>query len=118
MTQNDLTSTIKYLIPDANFSVWDCVIDEYHGENEPINLLGFLVCWNSSNTSSCPTEAEINAVSQDAVAADVESKRKALRDEKYSADLSVLASYNTYRAINSDKTFSQYLDYLESLSIS
>lgn len=53
---------ILYLNPEAKFSIWDCHENEYQGDQPPIKLGKYLVCWNPTNPKSCPTMEELDAV--------------------------------------------------------
>lgn len=62
-----------------------------------------------------PTRQEIEAVTDEEVIAWQEAQRKQGRDEQYKDDLSLKAAFVTYKKSNPNSTFSDYLDYLESI---
>ena len=111
---------ILYLVPQAKVVVWQTDNPEdYHGENTPVLLDGFLVDWKSEEV--CPTQEQLDSIDlrvlADTVTARDESQRKAARDEAAKGNFGVLAGLLTARVANPDLTLTNYLDQLESLEV-
>jgi hypothetical protein len=82
--------------------------------NDPYD--GFV--WENQEIEK-PTKAFLDAIDDALVEKELadrkETARKSARDAKYQKDITTLAGYDTYKAENPNKTFSEYLDYLETL---
>lgn len=117
----NILDTILYLNPNAKCAVWECQRAEYQGESEPLEINGYLIDWNPTNTQPCPTPAELEACDPAIVAsytADMrEAQRKSARDEESKKDLSLVQSYLGYKVNNPGVSFSEYLDFLEAASL-
>ena len=114
LTHQQIHDTICYILPSAQFALWDVSPGTYMGEPNPIKLNSqYWVDWQPSNTSPCPTLDQINAVDQTQVEAMLETNRKANRDAAAANDLSMVAHYNTYLTNNANTSLTAFLDILE-----
>lgn len=117
----NILDTILYLNPDAKCAVWNCSRAEYQGESEPVEIDGCLIDWQPSNSQPCPTKEQLEACDPAIVAAymnDIrEAQRKSGRDAAGKKDMALVQGYLNYKAIYTGKSFSDYLDYLESASL-
>lgn len=75
--------------------------------------------WNNNQIAK-PTKAELDALDDATVEAELnsrkEAKRKQKRDEDAEKNITVLSNYDIYKQANPTKTLSEYLDYLEALA--
>ncbi len=115
-----LLNKIKYLHPDVKCSVWNTSnLSEYMGENPPILLYDCLIDWSTLNPYPCPSQEEIESLDDSIVDVEIfkreEAVRKELRDERAKEDLSILSGFRQEKKLSPDKTFTEYLDELESL---
>jgi len=116
MNKLDLVNIILYLNPEAKFSVWETNdIKHYHGEDNPLVRFNMFVDWNKTNIKDCPSEDEIKNVDMNLVHENEEKKRKEIRNEYYKNDLGMKKGYMDYKQEKPDATFSDYLDYIESI---
>lgn len=65
--------------------------------------------------SKVELDALVNAVVETVLAARASVARKEARDAKYASDLTIISNYEQWKATNENKTFSEYLDFLESI---
>jgi len=108
-----LINKIVFLVPDAMFSVWEKDLESYMGESEPVERDGYLVDWHASNSAGCPPQESLDELSLKKVEADVEKRRKKIRDGQCKDDLSIKAAYRIAKAADASLKFSEYLDQLE-----
>lgn len=116
MDQQELLNRILFLIPDAKFSVWECEAKDFQGEGDPIIIDKFLIAWNSTNSSKCPSWDDIQNVDINSVNAMLEKNRKLIRNMQKMNDLTMVACYQMQKQSNPDLNFSDYLDSLEAQS--
>ena len=64
MTSQDLLNKLLCLVPQAQCSISDidnrANVDD--GHSTIVELSGYLVVWNSSNTTNCPTQEQLDAL--------------------------------------------------------
>lgn len=118
MNSEELLQRLLFLNPNANFAIHDCTLSEYAGEGYPIEMDGFLVSWNKTNELKCPSIEEVKSVDIIALNEKMESDRKQIRNDKYSDDLTLKATYSNEKKTNPSLKFSDYLDQLEAASVS
>ena len=118
-----ILNTIRYLIPNANVTVWEgCEKPEdYQGETTPIEINGCLIDWQPTNTQPCPTIEELEACDpvlvEQTAAAISEAIRKEGRDRESKQNMALVQGYLGYKATHPSVSFSEYLDYLETVSL-
>ena len=113
----DVVDRILFLVPDAKCCVWD-KSGKYMGEDNPIDYGSFLVDWSAENLSPCPTFAALQAVNDNLLSNNLESKRKSDRNANMKNDLGIVAAFDNARKGNGNLKFSDYLDSLEALQSS
>jgi hypothetical protein len=106
---------VLYLYPNIQHVMyWQT---QYDGKpwNDPYDGLK----WNNTEIPK-PTKEELDALDDAAVEDELDARkeiiRKNARNQKYASDLTVKSNYDIYKQNNPDITFSEYLDYLESVS--
>ncbi|WP_131800941.1 hypothetical protein [Methylovorus sp. MM2] len=65
MTLNHLMEALLSLVPSASLSVWPEEPPFEASEDTSVtrhDRFGFIVCWANTNTSPCPSEEELSAV--------------------------------------------------------
>jgi hypothetical protein len=107
---------VLYLYPEIQHVVfWHT---QYNGEPWDDSYDGLI--WENIEIAK-PSKAELDALDDIVVEAELtrraEVARKAARDAKYATDLSIIANYQAWLVQNAGKTFSDYLDYLESIHL-
>ncbi len=70
--------------------------------------------WENKEVSK-PTKEELDLVTDEQVLAYREQERKESRDNQAKKDINVVCGYNQYKQSNPDKSFSQYLDEIETI---
>lgn len=113
MTVSELVNRILFLVPDAKCAVWDCSLNEYMGEAEPIEMDGKLICWNGNNSVPCPSFEDIEKVNKSSLDEQVEQKRKDARNIQKAEELSLVASFDIEKKSRPQLSFGDYLDELE-----
>ncbi len=107
---------VLYLYPNINRVVyWSTQYDGTPWENPYDGLF-----WENTDIKkpSQKTLDKLDAKLVDAAtAARAEKARKAWRDEEGRKNLALIAGFREYIKVNPDVTFSEYLDYLETISI-
>lgn len=111
--RDDLYNRLLFLVPDAKFSFWK---DEERTDIEcqnPIQMDGWVINWNPENASPCPLLEDIQAVDAQALAAQIEEKRKQARDDYYLNSFSMVANFQQAKLADANLTWRQYMDNLE-----
>jgi hypothetical protein len=116
MTQEELVHRIQILCPNANFSSWPLTGD-YFGDVDPIEVCGYRICWSTLNTTGCPSEVDILAVTKD----QLDRLKQDIEDNnlvaKYQNDLAIKLAYQNTKISNTDLTFIKFLHQLQRISV-
>ena len=112
LQQEVISQKMRLLHPDAKFSVRPYEDNEHLAKN-PVLVGSFLVDWDESNSSLCPTLEQVNAVSDNQVNDFELVEKKKQRDLDKVNDLSVIACFEIEKKSNPSLEFSAYLDDLE-----
>jgi hypothetical protein len=107
---------VLYLYPNIqNVMYWHT---QYTGEpwNDPYDGLE----WNNTEIPK-PSKEELDALNDLIVEVELKRReevgRKEYRNKQYSKNLVLVSNYQNWKILNTDKTFPQYLDYLESIQL-
>lgn len=117
----DFINKILFLNPDAKFAVRETEPsdDEKKVMPETLHILdGKYLMWNPSNTVPPPTQAELDAVSDEQVNQRIQADARSKKIKDLKNDLSIKALFKLEKAKNSDLTFSSYIEQLEAEVIS
>ncbi len=105
---------ILYLYPTIQgVMYWQTQYDGTPWENSYDGIV-----WENTEIEK-PSKETLDALDDAVVDAELNARkevtRKSQRNEQYSGDITVLSNFDSYKVSHPESTFSEYLDYLESL---
>ncbi len=112
LPQENICQKIRVLYPNAKFSVRPFENNSHLAVN-PVVIGSYLVDWDNSNDSECPSLDQLNGISDNQVNDFELLEKKKVRDSEKVNDLSIIACFEVEKKSNPNLEFSAYLDSLE-----
>lgn len=110
MNQEDLLNSILYLHPTAKFAIYELTDLNIDNSDQQYTLDGFRVSWSSTNTSNCPTQADLDQLNQANVKAQAVIRNKQQYADSLSKDIQLKAAFLVMQQQNPNLTFVDFVD--------